>query len=52
VTCDKSAVFAGLIPVSTTIKTDRHDITEVVLKVALSTINKPSTINKVILALL
>jgi hypothetical protein len=30
------------IPVSSTIKTDRHDITEILLKVALSTINQPN----------
>jgi hypothetical protein len=28
-------------PVSTTNKTDRHDITEILLKVALNTINQP-----------
>ena len=29
-------------PVSSTNKTDRHDITEILLKVALNTINQPS----------
>ena len=36
-TCDRSVVFSGT-PVSSTNKTDRHDITEVLLKVALNTI--------------
>jgi hypothetical protein len=31
-------------PVSPTNKTDRHDITEIVLKVALNTINQPCSI--------
>ena len=35
-TCDRSVVSA----VSSTSKTDRHDITEILLKVALSTINQ------------
>jgi hypothetical protein len=29
-------------PVSSTNKTDRHDITEILLKVALNTINQPA----------
>jgi hypothetical protein len=29
-------------PVSSTNKTDRHDITEILLKVALNTINQPT----------
>jgi hypothetical protein len=32
-------------PVSFTSKTDRHDITEILLKVALSTIKQPTNIN-------
>jgi hypothetical protein len=36
VTCDRSVVFYGY---SSTNKTDRHDITEILLKVALNTIN-------------
>jgi hypothetical protein len=35
-------------PVSSTNKTDSHDITEILLKVALNTINQPS-INEVLL---
>ena len=38
VTCDRSVVFSGY-SVSSTIKTDRHDITEILLKMTLSTIN-------------
>ena len=45
VTCDRSVVFSGSSdPVSSTNKTDRRDITEILLKVALSIIkqtNKP-----------
>ena len=37
VTCDRSVVFPGP-SVSSTNKTDRHDITEILLKVALNTI--------------
>ena len=37
VTCDRSVVFSGT-PVSSTNKTDRHDITEILLQVAESTI--------------
>jgi hypothetical protein len=33
-------VFSGYTPVSSTNKTDRHDITEILLKVALNTINE------------
>jgi hypothetical protein len=36
VTCDRSVVFSGY----STNKTDHHDITEILLKVALSTINQ------------
>ena len=32
-------------PISSTIKTDRHNITKILLKVALNTINQPSIIN-------
>jgi hypothetical protein len=32
----------GKTPVSSTNKTDRHDITEILLKVALNTINQPN----------
>jgi hypothetical protein len=45
-TCDKLAVFPGFNPVSTTNKTDRHNIAEILLKVALSTISKQSTIKE------
>jgi len=38
VTCDRSVVFPGT-PVSSMNKTDRHDITDILLKVALNTIN-------------
>ena len=38
VTCDRSVVFSGTL-VSSTNKTDHHDITEILLKVALNTIN-------------
>ena len=34
--------FSPGTPVSSTNKTDRHDITEIVLKVALNTINQPN----------
>jgi hypothetical protein len=43
VTCDMSVVFL-CIPVSSTNKPDCHDITEILLKVALSTINPNQTI--------
>ena len=39
VTCDRSVVFSGN-PVSSTTNTDRHDITEILLKVALNTISQ------------
>jgi hypothetical protein len=38
-TCDRSVVFQA-IPVSSTNKTDSDDITEILLKVALNTINQ------------
>ena len=41
VICDRSVVSAGT-PVSSTNKTDRLDITEILLKVALNTINHPN----------
>ena len=41
VTYDRSVIFSGF-PVSSTNKTDRHDIAEILLKAALSTINPPS----------
>jgi hypothetical protein len=39
--------FSSGTPVSSTIKSDRHDTTEILLKVALNTINqtKPITMN-------
>ena len=37
--CGRSVVFSGGIPVLSTNKTDRHDITEILLKVALNTIH-------------
>ena len=40
VTCDRSVVFSPGPPVSSTNKTDHHDITEILLKVALSTIKQ------------
>jgi hypothetical protein len=39
VTCGKSVVSPGT-PVSSTNKTDRHDMIEILLKVALNTISK------------
>jgi hypothetical protein len=39
VTCDRSVVFSSS-SVSSTYKTDRHDITEILLRVALNTITK------------
>jgi hypothetical protein len=39
---DRSVGFSGYTPVSSTNKTDRHDITEILLKVALNTINEIS----------
>ena len=38
-TCDRSAVSPGT-PASSTNKTDRHDITEILLKVALNIVNQ------------
>jgi len=43
VTCGSSVVFSGT-PVSSTNKTDRHDTTEILLKVALNT--KTPTLDK------
>ena len=37
-TCDRTVGFFPGTPVSSTNKTDRHDITEILLKVALNTI--------------
>ena len=42
VTCDRSVVFRGT-PVSSTNKTDLHDITEILLKVALNSITLTQT---------
>jgi hypothetical protein len=40
VTCDRSVVFSMYVSVSSTYKTDRHDdITEILMKVVLGTIN-------------
>jgi hypothetical protein len=39
----RSVVFSGT-PVSTTNKTDHHDITEILLKVVLNTITHPPAI--------
>jgi len=36
-------------PVSSTNKTDSHDITEILLKVMLNTINKPNLIQYIVL---
>ena len=41
VTCDKSVFFPPCTQVSSTSKTDRHDKTEILLKVALNTTNPP-----------
>ena len=38
--------FSAVTPVSSTNKTNRHDITEILLKVALNTINKTKPIRK------
>jgi hypothetical protein len=40
VTCDRSVVFSRYFSSSTN-KTDHHDITEILLKLALNTIKKP-----------
>ena len=39
VTCDRSVFFFPGMQVSSTNKTDRHDITEILLEMAQSTIN-------------
>jgi hypothetical protein len=44
VTCDRSVVFSG----SSTSKTDCHDITEILLKVALNTIKQTNIMYRVI----
>ena len=41
--------FSPDTPVSITNKTDHHDITEILLKVALNTINQPTNISAIIL---
>ena len=46
-TCDRSVVSLGT-PVSSTNKTDRHDINEILLKVVLNTINHKPKSNKII----
>jgi hypothetical protein len=43
VTCGRSVILSSGTLVSSTNKTDRHDITEIVLKVALSLINPTPT---------
>jgi hypothetical protein len=43
VTCDRSVFFSGYL-VSSTNKTDHHDITEILLKVSLNTINQTKPI--------
>jgi anaerobic ribonucleoside-triphosphate reductase len=40
VTCDRSVVFSAYSGFSSTNKTERHDITEILLKVAFNTINQ------------
>jgi len=42
VTCDRSIVFSGY----STNKTDRHDITEMLLKVALNTIKQTNILDE------
>jgi hypothetical protein len=44
VTCDRSWFSSGT-PVSSTNKTERHDITQILLKVALNTINQTITVS-------
>ena len=45
VTCDRSMVFSAGPPVFSTNKTDRHDLTEILLKVATNTTPTPLFIN-------
>jgi hypothetical protein len=40
--CDKVCQRLAVTPVSSTNKTDCHDITEILLKMALNTINQPT----------
>ena len=42
-TCDRSVVFSGYSVFPPPIKTDHHDITEILLKMALNTINHQPT---------
>ena len=42
--------FSPGTPVSSTNKTDHHNITEILLKVALNTINQPTVISEIMLA--
>ena len=50
VTCDRSVVFSGT-SVSFTNKTDHHDRTEILLKVALNTINQSINLGSYIISL-
>ena len=43
-TCNRYVIFSAGIPVSSTNKTDHHDITAILLKVALNTINLTLTL--------
>jgi hypothetical protein len=43
VACSKSVVFFPGTPISSTNKTDRYDIAEILLKMVLHTITLPST---------
>jgi hypothetical protein len=45
VTCYRSVVFTGY-SASSTNKTDRHDVTEILLKVALNTTNQPTNLKR------
>jgi hypothetical protein len=45
-TCGRSVVFSCT-PVSSTNKTDRHDLTEIMLKVALNIINQAKLISSI-----
>ena len=47
VTCDRSVVIS-VTPVSSTNKTTRHDITEILLKVSLKTINQPTNLHQIV----